>query len=83
MTILLQYDSDQDAYELWCASPGMSAMPAGGRLFHPQAGVPIPPIQFSHATKEAAEGDAALLRAYLGSLPAKRQTKRELREAGV
>ncbi len=79
MTISIEF-SDEGQYDLMVSSPGMSAMPAGARLFRAP---PHPQIKFNHDTLPEAERDAALLRAYLAGLPVRGQTKRELREAGA
>ena len=68
MTLFLQYDHDSDQYEIWVRDGRMGAMPAGGRLFHPDTPVPIPEVRFAHDDRVSAEIDAGKLRAYLGAL---------------
>ncbi len=80
MTITIEQDFDTDRYVLMADCGRMSAMPAGPRLFR---GPPHPLIQFSHATLAEAEQDAATLRRYLDALPARKQTKKEIREVGA
>jgi len=83
MTIYLQYDHDSAQYEIWVRDDRMSPMPAGSRLFHPQAGIPIPDIQFSHDTRASAELDAGKLRAYLEKLPKRQPSKSDVRKAAA
>lgn len=85
MTISVQMDFDTGLHVLYVRSHGMSAMPAGPRLFHlpklakAEHWAAIPDIQWSHESAEAANKDAAKLRKYLEGLPERRQSKRELR----
>lgn len=51
--------------------------PAGERLFR---GEPWPVIHFSHATKEAAEKDATILREYLAACASGKVKDREQRK---
>jgi hypothetical protein len=77
MTILIEHDFDRDSYMLLCASHGLPPMPAGPRLFRAQ---PHPRIKFEHETLADAEKDAQVLRDYISSLPAKKESKMTLRD---
>lgn len=80
MTITIDHDFDSDRYVLMANCGRMSATPAGPRLFR---AAPHPRIAFDHATQAEAEKDAATLRKYLDGLPARKQTKKEIREVGA
>jgi hypothetical protein len=60
-TISTALDLDDGLWHIEATSYGRT-QPAGPRLFRAQ---PWPDIQFQHDTQEAAERDAAKLRAYL------------------
>lgn len=65
---------DEGGFRLMCRGPGMSAMPAGQRLFRAP---PLPDIKFHHAIREAADTGANKLRTYLASLsPDKRKNSK-------
>jgi hypothetical protein len=73
MNITVEYDCDSDQYVLMVSDGRLRPAPAGARLFRAE---PWPVIQFSHATKEAAERDATTLRKYLAGMTTKKTGKK-------
>jgi len=67
MKITIQLDFDTEEYVLYATNHARTAI-AGERLFR---GYPRPDVKFRHATREAAEKDAAALQAYLDTPPKK------------
>jgi hypothetical protein len=59
--IHVEYELESESWVLMATSHSRTAT-AGERLFR---GYPWPQIAFSHETKQAADKDAAILRAYL------------------
>ncbi len=59
--IAVQYDMDADHFILTATSHSRT-MPAGPRILRSE---PFPALQFQHATEEAANADAKILREYL------------------
>ena len=73
MKITVEFSLDTGLYHLMCESHGRVAT-AGPRILR---GPPHPQIAWKHETEEAAEKDAAKLRAYFDALPVARKTKRK------
>lgn len=67
MKITIQHDFDTEEYVLYATSHSRTAI-CGERIFR---GYPRPDVKFRHATREAAEKDAATLQAYLDTPPKK------------
>ncbi len=78
MRIFVEFD--EDVFRLMVDDGKMRPGPVGARLFRAP---PHPEVTFEHETLEAAETDAAKVRAYLAALPTRKQTKKELREAAA
>lgn len=66
-------ESRADGFYLMATSYAQT-QPCGERLFR---GEPWPVIKFSHATREAAEADAAILRQYLADCASGKRPDRE------
>lgn len=66
MLIFTTLDPEDGCYRLMVADARLATAPAGPRLFKAE---PHPQIKFEHATREEAEIDAAILRAYLDHPP--------------
>lgn len=73
MKIFTEFHLSTGLYHLMCESHGRAAT-AGPRIL--RGGI-WPSVRWSHETEEAAEKDAAKLRAYLDALPAMRKTKKK------
>lgn len=88
MTISVTFDADSGLYELMCHVKGMSATPAGPRIFRipkrykPGEALGYPVVKFQHETWAAAEVDADLIRHYLANLPEKKISKKETQQQG-
>lgn len=70
MKITIQESFDTGEFHLYATSHSRTSI-AGERLFR---GYPRPDIKFRHATREAAEIDAATLQTYLDNPPKKSRT---------
>lgn len=74
--ITIAYDMDSETYILEATSYGRTT-PAGTRLFRAP---PHPDINFRHTEREAADKDAATLRAYIDLTWIKPPNKKKQRE---
>ncbi len=81
IAIRIFVEMDEDGQFVLMVHDGrMSAMPAGPRILR---GPPHPAIAFSHPTMEAANTDAAKLRAYLAALPVAKASKKRTAESAA
>jgi hypothetical protein len=89
MTISTTYNPETDRHELMVSDGRMSPSPAGERLFRlpdrptQEQLAAVPQIYFSYEVEADAVKAAAKLRAYLEQLPAKKQSKKELKGVGA
>jgi len=77
-TISVEFDMESERFHLLASSYGQ-VMPVGPRLFR---AAPYPHIAFEHQTQDAAEKDAATLRAYLDDCAAGRRKEKESKPVG-